>query len=167
MPHRHQKRVAHTTTTTTTTTLPNLNIKMSSALCLTSTAAATAAVCVTAARPSKTAPSTPSLRRGRSVRARVATETGSTRVGDGVFDSDEVVRPLSAAQKDVLLQSLAADLENQYAEGFTYTPFSAGMTFADPVVILEGRTPYKLMMGPTWFTVNQVPPGTPNPKTDP
>ena len=31
-----------------------------------------------------------------------------------------------------------ADLENSYAEGFTYTPFAADMKFVDPVVSLEG-----------------------------
>ena len=91
--------------------------------------------------------------RRTSVRARVATDPS---IGDGVYTSDEVVRPLTAAQKDVLLQSLAADLENSYAEGFTFTPFAADMKFVDPVVSLEGRTAYKLMWSPLWFAMNQV-----------
>lgn len=119
---------------------------MSSALC-----ASAAAARVTAARAS----TKPGQRARRtSVRARVASEP--SQVGDGVYQSDEVVRPLTAAQMDVLLQSLAADLENSYAEGFTYTPFAADMKFVDPVVSLEGRTAYKLMWSPLWFAMNQV-----------
>jgi hypothetical protein len=45
----------------------------------------------------------------RSVRTRVA--TGPNRVGDGVYDTDEVVTPLTLTQKDALLKALRADLE--------------------------------------------------------
>ena len=93
-----------------------------------------------------------SARKVDSVRTRVAVKE----VGSGTYESDEVVRPLTRAQQDVLLQSLAADLENSYAEGFTYTPFAADMKFVDPVVSLEGRTAYKLMWSPLWFAMNQM-----------
>ena len=42
------------------------------------------------------------------MRARVAT---GNRVGDGVYDTDEVVTPLTLTQKDALLKALRADLE--------------------------------------------------------
>jgi hypothetical protein len=81
---------------------------MSSAICASAAAAARVTAPRVTSQPRQHA-------RRTSVRARVATERGAE-VGDGVYNSDEVVRPLTYQQKDVLLQSLAADLENSYAE---------------------------------------------------
>ena len=94
----------------------------------------------------------------RNVRAAVAADFqgAGAGIGDGVYDSDEVVTPLSSSQQEALLTSLRADLENSYAEGFTFTPFAVDMTYADPLVHLEGRTAHKVAWALNFFTVNQM-----------
>ena len=58
----------------------------------------------------KASSSARAIRPIRNVRAAVAAEYPFGSVGDGVYDSDEVVTPLSFTQKDALLKSLRADL---------------------------------------------------------
>jgi len=76
-------------------------------------------------------------------------------IEDGVFEA-EILSPLSAEVIASIVESLRKDLEGQYADGFTYTPFASDLQFVDPVVALEGRVSYNLLWSPLWFAMNQI-----------